>query len=79
MIEGFWGVVLNETELDACFRVTRVYSKRFENPKISGCLYSADYRICLPVPNPAKICVRESLPAKLKKKGKKKVFSGRPR
>jgi len=27
--------VCNETDLNACFRVIRVYSKRFENPKIS--------------------------------------------
>jgi hypothetical protein len=33
--------VLNEKELDACFRVTRVYSKRFENPEMSS-LFMAD-------------------------------------
>jgi len=48
VIDGFWGGVLNEKELDPCSRVTRVYSKRFENPKIT-CLFMvsspADYRI----------------------------------
>ena len=45
---GFWGGVLNEKELDACFRVTRVYSKRFENPENLFGVYSpqsSDYRI----------------------------------
>ena len=80
MIEGFCGGVLNEKELDACFRVTRVYSKRFENPKISWLFIvpsPADYRMYILVPNPAidGEVVREFFARKLKKRGgKKKCF-----
>ena len=69
MIDGFWGGVLNEKELDACCRVTRVYSKRFENPENLFGVYSPQPQIIEYIffPRPANCEVVREFARKVKK------------